>query len=102
MDQTQLQDERSRLGLSGHQVRDRQRNTKPSPDKQRFVCEVDRKGEVLRLSVDAVNASEAWAIACDTWKYWPGGSAPGRLVATAEEFRAIEAERKVASAANLA
>lgn len=102
MDPTQLQDERSRLGLNGHQMRDRQRNTKPSPSPQTFVVEVYRGSDLLRITVNAATPTDAWAIACDQWKYFPGGQANGRLVATLDEFRAIEAERKAASAANLA
>ncbi len=102
MDQPTLENEREKLKLNSRALFARQRDNRPSPERQPFVCEVLKGSDLLRITVDAANASDAWAIACDQWKYHPGGKAPGRLVLTAAEFRKLQAERAAASTASLA
>ncbi len=77
----------------------RQRENNAPPPRRPFVVEVAKGSEILRVKVEAANKTDAWAIACDQWKYHPGGQAPGRAVMTPEEFRQVQAERTKAEAA---
>ena len=97
-----LRTERGKMGLMYPAIRNRQMVNRPQPERKPFVCEVLRDGELLRISVHAATATDAWAIACDQWKYHPGSRAEGRLVMTAAEFRQLQAERAAAATATLA
>lgn len=77
----------------------RQRDNKAPRPRRPFVVEVAKGSEILRMKVEANSRDDAWAIACDQWKYHPGGQAPGRLVMTPEEYRKVQVERAQAEKA---
>lgn len=71
---------------------DRQSINKPE-ELRKYVCEVYRAPETLRLTVEARDESDAWSRACQAWHYFPGGKAQGRRVIPLEQF---QAEQKAA------